>query len=110
MKISKEESGLHPQDFLDKKDIWMQILDIQSEEATSKKSKKKYTQYSLKLLGTHKQWTGEYTIKYLFARDLHGLIDAYGEDTDQWKGKGCNVSSAKEGDYHRWRLTGRKEQ
>jgi hypothetical protein len=100
MKISKGLKRLIPSEFVGKKRTY-EIVDVLATQKSNDKGT--YSQYTLQLLGDDK--VGDCEIAFLFNRDLNTLIDAFGGDTDGWKGKAIDISARVENHekgYFRW--------
>lgn len=104
MEITKGFEGINPKDFLEKSAI-LEISGIEENKRTSNKTQAKYVDYTLNLKGIDGEYKGhEFSIMYLFNRDLNSLIDSFGGESDTWIGKHVEVSAKKDGEYMRWVL------
>lgn len=111
MRVIKYVAGLSPANFVGKSVIFA-LNEVRSDER--KGANGNYTQYSLSVSGAAdklmpgvvlEKVCGDFQLSYLFDRDLNALIDAWGEETDSWKGKLILVSARLEGQYSRWVLS-----
>jgi len=104
-------TGLNPNNFIGKNYLFEINTYADSNDCLKKSETIKtpkgyeYNQYTLFLAGFDGKYIGDFEIRYLFTRDLKGLFDSFGKDTEAWKGKHVNVTAIKDGEFSRWKIS-----
>jgi hypothetical protein len=107
LKVTSERFGLMPERFENIKTLFLIDSNKENDDCVIETKKKDFSQYELFLCGQNNGgYIGDFSVKFLFGRQLNALIKAYGGNTKLWAGKKVFVSSQKQKDsqYFNWIL------